>query len=251
VEFNQMLRRNLLLAGACFALVSVLVLPAAAQAPAPPATQAKPQFNQVPLQPGTYNYVARIMTGTVPVDIAIITEIKADQDGWIAGDSASTLGGNVIDRTLLDKTTLAVRKRQIVQGPITIELTMQDGKVTGQAIVNGQIQSINVDAGGELYADGAGAQQVIATLPLAEGYTTSFRNLDVRTLKVRVMELRVVGSEQVTVPAGMFDTFKVEMVSPIDGAKTTLFIAKEGRKVVKVVQSSQLGGATVTSELQK
>ena len=38
----------------------------------------------------------------------------------------------------------------------------------------------------------------VATLPLAEGYSTTFRNLDAQTLQAKAMELKVVGTEQVS-----------------------------------------------------
>ena len=50
---------------------------------------------------------------------------------------------------------------------------------------------------------------VIATLPLAEGYTTTFRNFDVQKQKPTLKQLKVVGTEEVTVPAGTFKAFKV------------------------------------------
>jgi hypothetical protein len=226
-----------------------------AQAP-PPATQAKPAAaapTLMTMQVGTYEYLAKVDTGgAAQMEIPIATEIQDSPDEWLVIDSARTISGDVIDRTTLDKTTLVVRKREVNQASVVIQLASKDGKVTGQITVNGQVQPVSVDINCELFADGAGANQAVAMLPLAEGYTYAFKNLDIRTLRVRDIQLKVVGSEQVTVPAGTFETFKVELLSPAEGAKTTLWIAKDSRKVAKVVQSSpQVSSATVTSELQK
>jgi hypothetical protein len=66
------------------------------------------------------------------------------------------------------------------------------------------------------------------------------------------MQLTVNGSEQVTVPAGSFDTFRVDVASPDDGTKLTLWVSKSSRQVVRsTVSSPQLPGGTVTSELLK
>ena len=46
-----------------------------------------------------------------------------------------------------------------------------------------------------LFADGAGAYDVIAALPLAEGYSVGFRNFDVMKQKPRLKQLKVVGSK--------------------------------------------------------
>jgi Protein of unknown function (DUF3108) len=62
------------------------------------------------------------------------------------------------------------------------------------------------------------------------------------------MQLKVVGSETITVPAGTFDTFKVEFAADDGTNKGTFWIAKNPRQVVKG-QSTQPGGAIVTVEL--
>jgi hypothetical protein len=81
-----------------------------------------------------------------------------------------------------------------------------------------------------LFADGPAAAHSIALLPLAEGYTTSYYNLDVGSQRVLPVRLRVVGSESVTVPAGTFDTFKVEYAAE-GGNQSTLWVAKELREL--------------------
>jgi hypothetical protein len=104
---------------------------------------------------------------------------------------------------------------------------------------------------GDLFADGAGSGEVIATLPLAEGYTTTFHNLDARTLQPKAVQLAVVGTESVTVPAGTFDAFKVN-VSSQDGGNVTYWIAKSPKRPVKVTATSPaMNGAIVTFELEK
>jgi hypothetical protein len=117
--------------------------------------------------------------------------------------------------------------------------------------MNGQSTPIDVDPGGTLFADGAGAFDVIAALPLAEGYSAAFRNFDVRRQKVEIKQLKVVGTESVTVPAGTFDAYKLEITSAENEAdKQTLWIARESRKVVKIAAVlPSLGGAVLTSEL--
>jgi len=55
------------------------------------------------------------------------------------------------------------------------------------------------------------AKQALSCLPLAEGYSTTYRNFDVQQQKVKLMQLKVTGVEKVTVPAGTFDAYKVEI----------------------------------------
>ena len=70
-------------------------------------------------------------------------------------------------------------------------------------------------------------------------------------MKVKVVQLKVTAQEKVTVPAGTFDAFKVEL-TPADGTndKETIWIAKETRAPVKITQvMAVMGGAVMTAEL--
>jgi hypothetical protein len=89
-------------------------------------------------------------------------------------------------------------------------------------------------------------------LPLAEGYSTTFRDFDIQKQKVKMMQLTVAGSESVTVPAGTFGSFKLDITSAEGGPeKATVWIAKDSRKVVKFLAIlTEMGGATLTAELQ-
>lgn len=102
-----------------------------------------------------------------------------------------------------------------------------------------------------MFADGAGAFDVIASLPLADGYSLSFRNFDVQKQKPQIRQLKVAGTESVTVPAGTFDAYKVEIVSADNDAdKQTVWIDKASRKVLKIsAVLPSLNGAILTSEL--
>jgi len=117
--------------------------------------------------------------------------------------------------------------------------------------MNGQDKPIAADLGGPLFGDAAGGDEVLATLPLAVGYTTTFRNFDLQSGKVKLLQLSVAGEESVTVPAGTFNAYRVE-VSSADGGgdKKTLWIAKDSRKVVKAsAVLAAMGGASMTQEL--
>jgi hypothetical protein len=159
--------------------------------------------------------------------------------------------GDMSDVTVLDKASLTAIKRSVKQGPVTVELSFQDNKASGKMNMGAQSRPISADLGGPLFADGAGAHAVMATLPLAEGYSVTFRNFDVQKQKVRLMQLKVVGVEKVTVPAGTFEAFKCEVTSAEgDPDKTTVWIAKDSRKTVKIVANlPQMGGAVLTGEL--
>jgi hypothetical protein len=68
---------------------------------------------------------------------------------------------------------------------------------------------------------------------------------------VKLMQLKVTGVEKVTVPAGTFDAYKVEITSADGGAdKETLWVARNSHKPVKeTMVLPSMGGAVLTQEL--
>jgi hypothetical protein len=204
------------------------------------------------LKAGTATYKARLESSgqTIPMDMT--NTIKEENGKWIVTQTSQMAMGTISDEATIDKGSLLLRKRVIHQGPAVIEVSFADNKATGKMTMNGQERPIAADLGGVLFADGAGANEVIAALPLAEGYSTTFRNFDLMSQKVATRQLKVAGSEKVTVPAGGFDAWKV-VITPADGGTgetTTLWVEKGTRRVVKMVTvMPQMNGATATAEL--
>jgi dipeptidyl aminopeptidase/acylaminoacyl peptidase len=206
------------------------------------------------LTPGTATYKARLEAGgqTIPMDLT--RTVKEVNGAWVVSEVSQMPMGTINDEATIDKGTLLLRKRVVHQGPAVIEVQFADNKATGKMTMSGKERPITADLGGSLFADGAGANVVVAALPLAEGYTTSFRNFDIMAQQVKPRQLKVVGSEKVTVPAGTFDAWKVE-ITPGDGGngeRTTLWVDKASRQVVKTVTViPQMNGAIATAELAK
>src|SRR5690348_14843282 len=96
---------------------------------------------------------------------------------------------------------------------MTIDLDVKPDKVSGSMTKNGEAKTIDAATGVTLFAERAGSYVVIAALPHGDGYRVSFRNFDVMRQKPQLKQLKVIGSESVTVPAGTFDDYKVEIVS--------------------------------------
>lgn len=204
----------------------------------------------VDLQPGTANYKASIAFGGQSMALTVKDEIKEENGAWVASETVTTPQGDITDVTTIEKGTLVLKRRSIKQGPMSVDFEVKGNKVIGTASMGGPAKPIDVDAGGTIFADGAGAFEVLSTLPLAEGYAISFLNFDEQKLKPRTKLLKVLGVESVTVPAGTFEAYKVEIVAADDEAdKQTIWITKDTRKVVKITATlPSLGGAVLTSE---
>lgn len=204
----------------------------------------------VDLKPGKSSYKGTIAVAGQNIPMTVTTEIREESGAWVINESAQLPMGTISDIATLEKGSLVLRKRSIKQGPVAVDLEFANGKATGTLNMNGQSKPVDVSLDGALFADGAGAFDVVATLPLAPGYTTSYRNFDVRAQQVSTRQLKVVGMESVTVPAGTFEAYKVE-ISNADGSdKTYVWVAKDTRRVVKTSSTvAAMNGAVITTEL--
>jgi dipeptidyl aminopeptidase/acylaminoacyl peptidase len=203
------------------------------------------------LKPGVTKYDLSISAMGQQFKMKLTSTIKEENGAWLATDQMETPMGVVTDSGLIEKGTLISRSRKMEQGPVKMEMKYTDDKASGSMSMNGTEKPISGDTGGPLFAQGPGGPQSIGCLPLAEGYLTIFRNFDSGKLKASLMQLKVAGSEKVTVPAGAFDAFKVEITSAEGGNDAmTMWIAKDTRQPVKI-QTAMPNGASMVAELSK
>jgi hypothetical protein len=206
-----------------------------------------------PLEMAPATYAVTIALGGQTMKLES-TNTVTDAGGMLTVTEAmKTPQGDASDVTTVDRATLAVRTREIKQGPMTVTLAFEGGKATGTAAMGGPAQPVAVDMGGPLFADGPAAFRSVAALPLKDGYTVTFRNFDVMKRKSGLKQAKVIGSEDVTVSAGTFKAWKVE-IKNADGAPgdQTIWVDARSRRIVKVsAVLPEMGGAIVTMELQK
>jgi acetyl esterase/lipase len=203
------------------------------------------------LKSGTWKYDAKILIGAQEMALKLSTTITDAAGVWTAEESIETPMGPMLDTTTLTNDDLTLEGRIVKQGPMAIYAKFESGKATGRIEMEGDDKPFSMDLDGPIFADGAGSAFVIGCLPLGTGYSTAFRNFDLQQQKVKLMQLEVGGSETVTVPAGTFDAFQVEVSSAEGGPeKSSLWIAKDTRTPVKIsTVMPEMGGAVLTSEL--
>lgn len=168
--------------------------------------------------------------------------------GWAVTERAQLPRGVAMDSARLDAHTLAPRERVIQQGTTHVALRFADQHATGTITKGAQVHPISVDLCGSLVGDGAGAFLVIGRLPLGAGYHTIVRHLDMQTAKTTVRRLSVIGSERVSVPAGSFDSWKVEISDADNATPSTIWIDKT--TLVPVKFSASQGTVTIAMELE-
>jgi hypothetical protein len=220
---------------------------ALAQSGAPP----KPV---VALTPGTSIYKASLEIDgrIVPLDLA--RTVKLVKGAWVITEVTTMSSYIAIDSTFLDKKSLVPLRRVMRDPTMSLELRFIGNMASGTITTRGQTRPIYVDMHGALYADGPGAQDAIAALPLARGYNAEFLNFDTETQEVSELQLRVLGSEVVSVPAGRFNTWKVLTTSATGGPGQTAayWIDKKTRRVVKFATTLlEQNEVVATAELTK
>jgi dipeptidyl aminopeptidase/acylaminoacyl peptidase len=199
---------------------------------------------------GVSQYKTTMEAGGQKMELKTTTEVKDTGTAISITESTKTPMGDAVDVGTYDKKSLQLLNRSVTQGPLSIRYKIDAGKAQGEMKMNDQARPINVDLGGATFGDGPGVGSILATLPLADGYSASSKTLNLRTMQTNTTQLRVVGRESVTVPAGTFDTVKAE-IDTGDGGKVTVWIANSPRKMVKSVTSGpQTGGGAITTELE-
>ncbi len=199
----------------------------------------------------TLNYQGTLEMGGQSMQVSTTTSVKQEAGDWVVSESAQMMGQSMSDAVTLEAGTLRAKKQTIAQGPVKIELAFDGGKVTGSMGMGGDPKPIAVDASGPIFGQGISANVALGLLPLAPGYSTTYRIFDPMRQKVAVREATVTSVEEVTVPAGTFKAFKVLVKSAEgDPGEQTLWFASDTRRLVKMTAALP-NGMKMSSELTK
>jgi hypothetical protein len=136
----------------------------------------------------------------------------------------------------------------IAQGPtrMSVDLDVRAGRVQGRAELPAQAggpRDIDVEAVGGMLLPGMDAH-ALAIADLAEGRTLELPVFDAMSGAVTNMSFRVTGTEDVTVPAGTFPAYRVEVSGP---QPMTLYVRRDAPHVML---RQEPAGMPVTIELQ-
>ncbi len=221
-----------------------------------PATGGMPKFDGSLLREETLKYnITFDMRGqkmNMSVTRTIQKAMLENKAVWRLVDQTSGFMGAGTDTLDVDASTLLPIRRMAQQGPAVVKVAFSPTAVTGTISAPGRDMPINAKLTSPVVSDGTGMDIPVCTLPLADGYKATLSQFELMAGKPKLMSVTVAGSEKVTVGGKAFDTFKVE-VKPVEGDEggSTLWIAKEARRIVKMEQKlpAQMGGGIVTSEL--
>ncbi len=193
---------------------------------------------------GTYNYATNIAVGGQNIKMDLVRTIKADGNNWVVTDKASGPMGEMVDENIYTKGTLDQLSRNIIQGSAKIIVTKKEDGLN----INAMGKEMPVAVSGAYLSDGAGADMIIARMPLAQGFTTSYYLLDATTMKTKQNVLTVTGKENYKGA----EVWKVSSVNPENANdKTILWIDPIKKIAVKMEQTlPALYNAVMTAELK-
>lgn len=216
-----------------------------------------PEVNVSMLKPMTLAYKATVAIGGQEIAMDVTRKYeKATENGtpvWRSISTQQSPMGSAVDTFVIDQRTLQPIRRKVRQGPATVTLEYTKKAVKGRINMGGNEIPVDVELPAPVFGDGAALELAIGAMPLAQGYKTTLRVFDLQMQKPRPMLLEVSGMEIVTVPAGSFHAYKLEL-KPLDGelgGGTMLVSQKAPRCTVRGTFQlpAQAGGGTFTTEL--
>lgn len=171
----------------------------------------------------------------------MVTEIATEGGDIVVTQSFSIpMAGMQQDgKILLDATTLEVKSRDetgsMMGQSVETHLTYEAGRVTGTAQEPGPagVTASEVDttvASGTL--DSEALQALVFALPLEEGASITVNSFDAAEGTVKPITVKVAGTEEITVPAGTFQAFKLDITGD---EPLTVYVSHESpRRVLKI-----------------
>lgn len=210
------------------------------------------------LKPSKLKYAAKAAVRGQEIDMEIAVNCakvkRGKREVWRMISEQKSAMGTATDTFDVDVGTLMPVYRGAKQGNATVAVNYTEKAINGKISLPGQDMPLTSELEAPVYGDGAALDAVLASLPLAAGYKATLRTFDILSQSTSVMTLEVAGKEKVTVPAGTFDTFKIELkrMDGDPGGGTVYINAGEKRYKVRSVMQlpAMTGGGSITSELQ-
>ena len=215
-------------------------------------------FNGSLVKAGSASYATKVTVMGREITMSTKRTLSSTETGgkriWRLIEDLSGMMGSASDTLDLDAASLLPVRRSAKQGTAIVEIVFTPDAVEGKILAGPQTLPINAKLSAPVLSDGVGTEIPVCTLPLAEGFSATIDVFNVMQGKARQMTIRVTATEKVTVDAGTFDAYKVEL-TPTDGESgwTKYWIRKVDRVTVKSETQlpAQMGGAIAVSELMK
>ena len=214
-------------------------------------------FNPDLVKDTTLSYVTTVESqGQKMAMDAVCTTSREEQEGKAVirvKVASSGAMGDSTNRIDFDAETLMPHRQQVTQGTGKVELDFSTEGISGKISMGAQEMPVDFKSDHQVLPSEWGTVIPISTLPLKVGYTATIHQFDLTMMSAKAMIMKVAGTEKLTVKAGTFDTYKVDLI-PVEGEGDSAFwIDTTTRNVLKVEAKlpSMMGGGSVVTELVK
>ena len=172
--------------------------------------------------------------------------VERRADGWVVREATNIMNGAVEQSTTLE-TDASLAPRNLQQSSsmrgqkLSTDITFADGRATGSAMTASPTGPTTLTIDAEIPTGTLDSDALQVALPLfrwAEGARFTVSLFAAGKGTVSPVTLAVVGQESVTVPAGTFDTWKVEQTG--GEGSVVFYIARDaGQRLVKIAPAGQ------------
>jgi dipeptidyl aminopeptidase/acylaminoacyl peptidase len=209
------------------------------------------------VKPMTLSYKTTVSMAGQEIAIDVTKKYEKATEGgkdvWRTTTTQTSPQGTATDIFVIDRKSFLPISRKFEQGQISAEMAYTPESVKGTINMAGQEMPVDAALEAPVFGDEAAMEIALEALPLASGYKTTMRIFELITQKSRPMLVEVTGMEDVTVPAGSFEAYKIEL-KPLDGEPGggTIFVSeKDPRCIVRGTYQlpAMVGGGTATTEL--
>ncbi len=238
--------------------IDAVVLPKGVEGAENAMTVPLPELDASGVKPVTFVLKATTSMGGQEIAIDVTQKYEKAKHGgkpvWLISTNTVMPMGTAVDTFWVDHTTIKPIEWRVHQGPAFVDVDFADDAIKGKIDMGAQTIPVDIALDAPTFASGSVMDLMFMVLPLEEGYKTTVRFFELQMQKVRPMALEVIGTETVTVPAGTFETYKVE-VKPLDGEEGggVVYVMKDGNKYPVMADMKlppQAGGLVIHTELQ-
>jgi hypothetical protein len=180
--------------------------------------------------------------------ITVTTQATDEGGTWLVVAAMTIDGKPVIDSVAMRVKDLRPVFRHAQMGPARIDLTAPDTMVHGLLTVQTSIVPINVPLGKRSFLNYYALRVALADWPLTSGWTGEASALELGgEATFAPLKLSVTGDEQVEVPAGRFNCWRVAVKGP--GIDEQYWVSKEGHQVVRTREPLSSEGMVLQLDL--
>ncbi|MEM0991670.1 MAG: DUF3108 domain-containing protein [Bacteroidota bacterium] len=195
-----------------------------------------------------YIYTTNMKINGQDMAFDVVRSYETEDGNLIITDKTATPFGNSENISVVDAEDFRTIS-QSSTGFMTTNFDFTEDKIVGEsADFRGNKTPVNLETEGVVYGGGSAMEMYLKNLPLEVGYETTISTFNPFEMNVVEMQLEVTEDENVEVPAGNFEVFRLDLTveDKEDFQQSIWMTADEPHMMVKSVMSGQQFGEITT-----